>query len=186
VEITLTTIAAYGSFLLAEHFGLSGVLSSMTAGIIISNIGSPRVFSAKGRVAVEAFWEYAAFVVNSLIFILIGMQEAKQNFHGALLPVVAGIVLVLAGRAAAIYPCCALLGRVSKPVPMSHRHVLFWGGMRGALALALSLGLPPAIPRRDEIVTVAFAVVAFSIFAQGITMRPLLRKLGEFSSCKCG
>jgi CPA1 family monovalent cation:H+ antiporter len=182
VEITLTTIAAYGSFLLAEHFGLSGVLSSMTAGIIISNIGSPRVFSAKGRVAVEAFWEYAAFVVNSLIFILIGMQEAKQDFHGALLPIVAGIALVMGGRAAAIYPCCALLGRVSKPVQMSHRHVLFWGGMRGALALALALGLPPGIPRRNEIVTVAFAVVAFSIFAQGLTMRPLLHRLGELPS----
>ena len=179
VEITLTTIAAYGSFLLAEHFGLSGVLATMTAGIIIGNTGSPRALSAKGRVAVEAFWEYVAFVVNSLIFILIGMQEAKQNFQGALLPVVAGIALVLAGRAAAIYPCCALLGRFTTPVRMSHRHVLFWGGMRGALALALALGLPPEIPRRNEIVTVAFAVVAFSIFAQGLTMRPLLRMLGE-------
>jgi CPA1 family monovalent cation:H+ antiporter len=154
----------------------------MTAGIIIGNIGSPRVFSAKGRVAVEAFWEYAAFVVNSLIFILIGMQEAKQDFHGALLPIVAGIALVMGGRAAAIYPCCALLGRVSKPVQMSHRHVLFWGGMRGALALALALGLPPGIPRRNEIVTVAFAVVAFSIFDQGLTMRPLLHRLGELPS----
>lgn len=179
VEITLTTIAAYGSFLLAEHFGLSGVLSTMTAGIIIGNIGSPRTLSAKGRVAVEAFWEYVAFVVNSLIFILIGMQEAKQNFQGALVPVVAGIALVLAGRAVAIYPCCALLGRFTLPVRMNQRHVLFWGGMRGALALALALGLPPEIPRRNEIVTVAFAVVAFSVFAQGLTMRPLLLWLGE-------
>jgi CPA1 family monovalent cation:H+ antiporter len=179
VEIALTTIAAYGSFLLAEHFRLSGVLATMTAGIIIGNIGSPRALSAKGREAVESFWEYVAFVVNSLIFILIGMHEAKQNFQGALLPIVAGIAVVMAGRAAAIYPCCALLGRFFVPVRMSHRHVLFWGGLRGALALALSLGLPPEIPHRNEIVTVAFAVVAFSIFVQGATMAPLLRRLGE-------
>jgi CPA1 family monovalent cation:H+ antiporter len=130
-------------------------------------------------VAVESFWEYVAFVVNSLIFILIGMHEAKQNFQGELLPVVAGIAVVMAGRAAAIYPCCALLGRFFAPVRMSHRHVLFWGGLRGALALALALGLPPEIPHRNEIVTVAFAVVAFSIFVQGATMAPLLRRLGE-------
>ena len=179
VEIALTTIAAYGSFLLAEHFHLSGVLATMTAGIIIGNIGSPWALSAKGRVAVESFWEYVAFVVNSLIFILIGMHEAKQNFGGELLPVVAGITVVLAGRAAAIYPCCALLGRFFTPVRMSQRHVLFWGGLRGALALALALGLPPEIPHRNEIVTVAFAVVAFSIFVQGATTAPLLRRLGE-------
>ena len=62
---------------------------------------------------------------------------------------------------------------------MSQRHVLFWGGLRGALALALALGLPPEIPHRNEIVTVAFAVVAFSIFVQGATTAPLLRRLGE-------
>jgi CPA1 family monovalent cation:H+ antiporter len=179
VEIALTTIAAYGSFLLAEHFHLSGVLATMTAGIIIGNIGSPWAVSAKGRMAVESFWEYTAFVVNSLIFILIGMHEAKQNFEGELLPVVAGIAVVMVGRAAAIYPCCALLGRFFAPVPMSHRHVLFWGGLRGALALALALGLPPDIPHRNEIVTVAFAVVAFSIFVQGATVAPLLRWIGE-------
>ena len=178
VEITLTTIAAYGSFLLAEHFHLSGVLATMTAGVVIGNSGSPRTMSAKGRIAVESFWEYVAFVANSLIFILIGIYEATQNFQKVLLPVVAGIVLVLMGRAAAIYPCCALSGRFFPPVRMGDRHVLFWGGLRGALALALALGLPPEITDKEEIVTVAFAVVAFSIFVQGATMDPLLRRLG--------
>ena len=179
VEITLTTVAAYGSFLLAEHFHLSGVLATMTAGIIVGNVESARAVSERGRVAVESFWGYAAFVANSLIFILIGMHEAMQDFRGALFPAAVGIVLVIAGRAAAIYPCCALLACFANPVRMSHRHVLFWGGLRGALALALALGLPPGVPHRGEIVTVAFAVVAFSVFVQGLTMTPLLRRLGE-------
>ena len=62
---------------------------------------------------------------------------------------------------------------------MTHQHILVWGGLRGALALALVLGLPAGIPRRDEIVTVAFAVVAFSVIVQGLTMQPLLRRLRE-------
>jgi len=57
--------------------------------------------------------------------------------------------------------------------------VLFWGGLRGALALALVLGLPDGVPRREEIITVSFAVVAFSIFVQGLTVAPVLRSLGE-------
>jgi CPA1 family monovalent cation:H+ antiporter len=62
---------------------------------------------------------------------------------------------------------------------MHHQHVLFWGGLRGALALALVLGLPEEMPRREEIITVCFSVVAFSIFVHGLTMKPLLRALGE-------
>ena len=62
---------------------------------------------------------------------------------------------------------------------MNHQHILFWGGLRGALALALALGLPENIPHRDQIITAAFGVVAFSIFVQGLTMTPLLRWLKE-------
>lgn len=182
IEITLTTVAAYGSFLLAEHFHLSGVLASLTAGLLTGNVGSLGSISAKGREAVESFWEYAAFVVNSLIFILIGIREAHQNFINLLIPIVVAIVLVIGGRAIAIYPLCALFSRSSLQVKTSHQHTLFWGGLRGALALALALGLPPEIPQREAIVTVAFGVVAFSVFAQGLTMTPLLRRAGEIST----
>lgn len=175
VEITLTTVAAYGSFLLAEHFHASGVLASTTAGIITGNFGSLGSFTDRGRGAVESFWEYVAFVINSIIFILIGIREAHQNFFVATIPI--AIVLVLLGRAVAIYPLSALFSRSALRVETSHQHVLFWGGLRGALALALALGLPASIPLHDEIVTVAFGVVAFSLFVQGTSMTPLLRWL---------
>jgi CPA1 family monovalent cation:H+ antiporter len=85
----------------------------------------------------------------------------------------------MSARALAIYPCCALFGGSSVRVEPRHQHILFWGGLRGALALALALGLPQDLPYREEIITTAFVIVAFSIFAQGLTMSPLLRRLGQ-------
>ncbi len=179
VEITFTTVAAYGAFILAERFGLSGVLATITAGLVMGNVGKANAISERGKEAVQAFWEYAAFVANSLVFLLIGMHEAHQNFVAIWLPAGVAIALVMLGRAVAIYPCCLLFSRSSLRVSKKHQLVLFWGGLRGALALALALGLPPEIPRREEIIAIAFAVVAFSVFVQGMTIAPLLRRLGE-------
>jgi len=179
VEITFTTLAAYGSFFVAEHFRCSGVLAALTAGLVVGNFRSSGSISAAGRHALGPFWEYVAFVANSLIFLLIGAQEAQQHFKGLWVPVLLAIALVTLGRAATIYPLCALFVRSRLKIDMRHQHVLFWGGLRGALALALSLSLPEDLPRRDLIVVITFAVVAFSVFAQGLTITPLLRRLGQ-------
>ena len=179
VELTLTAVAAYGSFLLAEHFHLSGVLASLVAGLLTGNLGSLGSFTDKGHEAVVSFWDFIAFVVNSLIFMLIGIEVAYQNFTNLFFSIAVAIVLVLLGRAVAIYPLSALFLRSGLQISFNHQHILFWGGLRGALALALALGLPPEIPQRETIVAVAFGVVAFSIFAQGLTMISLLRKLKE-------
>jgi CPA1 family monovalent cation:H+ antiporter len=179
VEITFTTVAAYGSFLLADHFGFSGVMATITAGLVMSNSTWIDAISPRGKEAVQTFWEYAAFVANSLIFLLIGMHEAHQNLLAVWLPAVVAIALVTLGRAAAIYPCCLLFSRSSLRVTARHQHVLFWGGLRGALALALALGLSSVIPQSEIIIAVSFAVVAFSVFVQGLTVAPMLRKMGE-------
>ncbi|MGC9158199.1 MAG: cation:proton antiporter [Terracidiphilus sp.] len=180
VEITFTTVAAYGSFLLADHLGLSGVLATITAGLVMGNFRPRSTFSARGREAAQAFWEYAAFVANSLVFLLIGIHEAHQNFAPIWLAAGIAILLVTFGRAVAIYPCCLLFARSSLRVTASQQHVLFWGGLRGAMALALSLGLPATILLRNEIITISFAVVAFSVFVQGLTMVPFLRWMKQF------
>lgn len=179
IELTLTTVVAYGSFLLADHFGLSGVLATVTAGLLVGNIGPLGSISAQGRASVQAFWEYAAFIANSIIFLLIGIHEAEQPFALILPAIAAAILFVLLGRALSVYPLCALFARSHLRVTMPHQHVLFWGGLRGALALALALGLPAGMPQANEIVRVTFAVVAFSVFVQGLSMGPLLRRLGE-------
>lgn len=184
VEITCTTVAAYGSFLLAEHFHLSGVLATLTAGLMLGNIGQLGVITDRGREAVQAFWEYAAFVANSFVFLLIGMREARQSFLAVWPSIVTSILLVTLARSIAVYPCCALYSWSANRVSIRHQHVLFWGGLRGALALALALALPPDLPQRESILTVSFAVVAFSVFVQGLTLTPLLRMFGEIPKAR--
>lgn len=178
VEITLTTIAAYGSFQLAEHFGMSGVLATLAAGLLVGNFGMRGSIAEGNRSHVLAFWEYAAFLANSFVFILIGEQEARQDVVPVVIAAATAVALVLVGRGLAVYPLASLFSRSRLRIDLGYRHVLFWGGMRGALALALALTLPATVAERGAIITVAFAVVAFSIFVQGLTMPRLIRRLG--------
>ncbi|HUP03477.1 MAG TPA: sodium:proton antiporter [Bryobacteraceae bacterium] len=178
-ELTFTTLAAYGSFLLADQLNVSGVFATIAAGLLLGNCGAMGRLSDRGREAVEAFWEYAAFVANSLVFLLIGMHEPAQRLSAFWLPALVAVVFVAAGRLVAVYPLCAIFMRSERRVTKAHQDALFWGGLRGALALALALGLPKDMPSRTEIVEVSFAVVAFSVFAQGLTIPPLLRAIGE-------
>jgi len=175
VEITLTTIAAYGSFLIAEHFKSSGIISALTAGLLVGSFGT-RFLSAQGRDRVGWAWEYFAFLANSFVFILIGMSVANQPLRqlGSASAVIA-IALVLAGRGLSIYPLSALFSGSRWKLPPSFQHTLFWGGLRGALALALALAVPTSVAERNAIILTAFVVVAFSILVQGLTM-PLLIK----------
>ncbi len=179
VEIVFSTVAAYGSFILAERFHFSGVLASLTAGLMVGNIGPLGSHSVRGREAVTAYWEWLGFIANSLIFMGIGIHLSWQHFAGTLVAAILAILLVTLGRALAVYPCCALFHKSALHVQGRHQHILFWGGLRGALALALALGLPADMPYRDKIIQVSFLVVSFSIFVQGLTMTPFLRWMGE-------
>ena len=87
------------------------------------------------------------------------------------------IGLVLAGRALTVYPLCLLFRPPTWAIPIREQHVLWWGGLRGALALALALALPPTFPLYNEILITTFGVVVFSVVVQGLTMPLLLRKL---------
>jgi CPA1 family monovalent cation:H+ antiporter len=176
VEITLTTVAAYGSFLLAEDLSASGIISALSAGLLVGSFGT-RLLSVEGRDRVHWAWEYFAFVANSVVFILIGMNVADQPLRalGSGAAAVA-IVLVLAGRGVSIYPLAALFRFSRWQLPASYQHILFWGGLRGALALALALAVPATVAERDAIVLTAFIVVAFSILVQGLTMPWLIQR----------
>jgi CPA1 family monovalent cation:H+ antiporter len=177
VEITLTTIAAYASFLLAERFHASGIISALSAGLMIGSIGPTRVFSEQGRERVHSAWDYFAFLANSIVFILIGMNVANQPLHRLGAAAAVAIVLVLAGRALSVYPVSAAFTSSRWRLPTSVQHVLFWGGLRGALALALALAVPIQVPERNAIILTAFVVVGFSILVQGLTMPWLINRL---------
>jgi len=176
VEITLTTIAAYGSFLLDEQLHASGIIGALTSGLLIGSFGT-RFLSQAGRDRVHWVWEYFAFLANSFVFILIGMNVANRAL-AELGPIAAGvaIALVLAGRAVSVYPISAVFRPTRWRLPASYQHTLFWGGLRGALALALALAVPAVVPERNQIIVTAFIVVAFSILVQGLTMPLLIRR----------
>lgn len=179
VEIALTVVAAYGSFLLAQHLHCSGVLATLCCGLLLGNVGSLGALSDTGREAVGSFWEFAAFVANSVVFVLIGASQTNlfTQLLRVVVPIVVAIGVVLLGRAAAVYPLCALVRRTPLAIAASHQHVLVWGGLRGALALALVLGLPDDLPQKQVLIATTFGVVAFSVVVQGLTVTPLLKRL---------
>jgi len=179
VELAMTTFAAFGSFWTAEHFGLSGILATTAAGLVIGNRIGGGSITERGEASVENFWEFAAFVSNSIIFIILGINLAQQRFADFAIAIVVAVIAVLAGRAVAVYPLSLLFARSKLKITTAHQHTLFWGGLRGALALALALGIPESLPYRQEILAVTFGVVAFSVFVQGITFTPVMRYLGE-------
>lgn len=178
VEATLTMIAAYGSFLLAEQLHMSGVLATLSAGLAVGNFGKLGSLSAAGRPMLLHLWEFAAFLANSFVFILIGDAEASPALWAALPVAAVATIAALAGRAVAVYPSSLLFARSGLAVPWKYKHVLFWGGLRGALALALALALPLSLAERGEVIAACFLVVAFSIVVQGLTMPVLIRRLG--------
>ncbi len=145
---------------------------------MVGNVGRLGSISDAGRPYVLSFWEYVAFLANSLIFILIGVNEMSQPMNLFATEAALAIILVLVARAIAVYPLAAAFSRSHLAINLAYQHVLFWGGLRGALALALALALPASIAERQQIIVLAFAVVAFSVFAQGLTMPLLLRRLG--------
>jgi CPA1 family monovalent cation:H+ antiporter len=178
IEITLTTIVAYGSYLLANHLHLSGVIAAASAGLMVGYFGAKRGMSARTRTALESFWEYIAFVMNSLVFLLIGLEVHIDALAHAWRPVLFAIAAVLIGRSFSVYLLVPVSNLFAEKIPVRWQHVIVWGGLRGALALALALSLDNTFPYRDRLLDLTFGVVVFSILAQGLTMKPLLRVLG--------
>jgi CPA1 family monovalent cation:H+ antiporter len=188
VAAAVTTAAAYGSFLLAEHWHFSGVLATVSAGLLVGNaelLGARARagFSQQEREFIHGLWEFAAFIANSFVFLLIGVTVAGIPFADfGFGPILAAIGLVLAARALTVYPLSLPFRSTRWAISLRDQHVLWWGGLRGALALALALSLPAEMPFADAIKIMTFGVVVFSVVFQGVTMPLLLRKLGHVDS----
>jgi len=174
IETALTCVLAYGAYLIAEHMlGVSGVLAVVAAGLVNGNIG-PRGMSPTTRIVVINFWEFAAFLANSFIFLLIGLGINLQDLSHAGYLIAWAIAAVLIARAISVYG----ISRITGDIPTKWQHVLFWGGLRGAISLALALSLPAVLASANEIRFMAFGVVLFTLLVQGFTMAPLVRRLG--------
>jgi CPA1 family monovalent cation:H+ antiporter len=178
IEITLTSIAAYGSFALAEQFHFSGVIATVMAGMVCGNYATRTGMSPATRIAVESFWEYVAFALNSIVFLLIGFEVRLSELVASWKPILLAYVAVTLARAVVIFAVTALLRPTRERIPWKWATVLTWGGLRGGLSMVLALALPQEFPHRSLLVTMTFGVVLLSIVLQGLSMSPLLRRLG--------
>jgi len=146
--------------------------------LMVGNFGAKKGMSARTRTALESFWEYIAFVMNSLVFLLIGLEVHISALAHAWGPVLFAIAAVLISRSLSVYFLVPVSNFFAEKIPFRWQHVIVWGGLRGALALALALSLDNRFPYRDRLLDLTFGVVVFSILAQGLTMKSLLRVLG--------
>lgn len=178
VEITLTTLVAYGSYLAAEHLHVSGVIATVVAGLVVGNYGAHDGMSPRTRVAVWSFWEYAAFLVNSLVFLLVGIEVHVAEMLSSWSIILIATASVVLARALVVYGLAPLSNRLGEPIPSRWNPVMVWGGLHGSVSIALVLSLPQNFEHRSTLLTLCFGVCAFSMVVQGLTMKPLLARLG--------
>ncbi len=182
IETATTVALAFGSFVIAEEFHLSGILAVVAAGLFVGNVGTQNT-SPTTKVTLDNFWEFAAFVVNSLVFLLIGLETDILDDRPSLIPVIVAVLAVLLSRAVVVYSFTWIHSRMipKNRIPVPFRHVMYWGGLRGAISLALALTLTGATFGQDvaqELKLMTFGVVLFTLIVQGISIAPLIRHLG--------
>ena len=185
VETVLTVVLAYGSYFLAEQLHVSGVIAVVAAGLVVGNYGQRVSFSPTSLVAVGLSWEFFGFLTNSLIFLFVGLQVRHTHLTAYLAPIALAIGAVLLARVVTV----ALVGgimqrwRVEGVLPWRWQALLVWGGLRGSLSLAMALSLPYTLGgagsgQREELLVLTFGVILFTLLVQGLTLQPLLQRLG--------
>jgi CPA1 family monovalent cation:H+ antiporter len=179
IEITLTTVVAYASFLFAEQvLHVSGVMATIAAGITIGGWGRTKI-SHPVRAYLERFWEYIAFIANALIFLMVGLRVDLSALRGTLGLLFWVVVALLVSRAVVIYGLMPLVERLprAEPIDRAYQAVIFWGGLRGAVALGMALSLPE-FEYRETLVALVMGAVLFTLVVKGMSIEPLVRWLG--------
>jgi CPA1 family monovalent cation:H+ antiporter len=182
LELTLTIIAAYGIYLLADRLHLSGIIATVVAGIVIGNYGRRTGMSARSRIAIDTVWSYIAFLLTAIVFLLVGLTVTVTDLAGAAVPIAWALAALLAGRAIVVYGLLGGAGRIPSRfmaglrLSLDWSHVLFWSGIRGAIAVALALSLPEDLADRSLLQGIVFGVVLFTLLVQGVSAGLVVRR----------
>ncbi len=179
IETSLTTILAYLSFIVAEHtLHVSGVMATVAAGLTMGSWGRAKIHpSVAGYI--EHFWEYMANLANALIFLMVGLRVDLGALYDSL-DILAWVVFaMLLSRAAVVFGLMPLVGRLpgALPVGLPYRAVMYWGGLRGAIALAIVLSLKD-FPHAEVFVALVMGAVLFTLLVQALSIEFLVHRLG--------
>ena len=180
VEQSLTLVSAYGTYIVAEELGGSGVIAVVTTALILGNFGSRIGMNPRTRLVVSEFWEFLAFFVNSIVFLLIGDQVQFSNLSNYAESIGIAIAIMLLARLVSVFGLSFFSNMItanSEDISWQGQTVLWWGGLRGSVSVALALSVPAALAERDEIIATVFGVMLFTLLVQGLTTKPLLESL---------
>jgi monovalent cation:H+ antiporter, CPA1 family len=184
LELAISVVLAYGTYLIADGIGQSGIIATVVAGLVLGTYGRRVGLREATFDALDLTWEFGAFLLTAFVFLLIGLAISITALVESAGLIVVGVIGILVGRALVVYPILGGGSRVvhalghGSLVPTAWLHVLFWAGLRGAIAVGLALSLPADIPQRDELQAIVFGITLFTLLVQGATSGFLLRRLG--------
>ncbi|MGD8753267.1 MAG: Na+/H+ antiporter [Anaerolineales bacterium] len=176
IETTMTMTVAFGAYVLAETFHMSGILAVVSAGVYVGSVGLKNI-SPTTQIALDNFWEFLSFVANSIVFLLIGLRINIIDLwtRPILISIGIAILAIIISRSLVVYLMSWLSTRFGNHIPIKYRHVMFWGGLRGAVSLALALSLEG--PGAEQIRLMTFGVVLFTLLVQGLSIESLIKRL---------
>ncbi|MDO9709584.1 Na+/H+ antiporter [Paracraurococcus lichenis] len=189
LEVTTSFLAGYAAYLAGEAVGVSGVLAVVTGGLLMGQ-AQHTLLSSRSRLGARAVWGFVEFLLNSLVFILIGLQLnhvlariADRGTGQLLLLGLAIAAVVIVSRFLWVFPTAwlsahLLPSRAGDPPPDARQTAIIgWAGMRGVVSLAVAIALPLEVPERDLLVFLAFVAILATLVLQGTTLEWLIRRL---------
>jgi CPA1 family monovalent cation:H+ antiporter len=180
VELSITLVLAYGTYLLADAWHMSGIIATVVAAITFGVLARRGAMTKRAQEAVETVWEFAAYLLTAVLFVLIGLAIDVGGLGNAIVPIIWGIVAVVGARALLFYgvvgPANRLFRTPEHRFPAGWLNVMIAAGMRGAVSVALALSLPPDIPQRALLVEIAFGIILFTLVVQGLALDPIIHR----------
>ena len=182
IELTISIAAAYGTYLLADGLEQSGIIATVVAGLVIGTYGREHGLSPRALEALDVVWELIAFLLTAFAFLLVGLAISPADLVAGAVSIAWGLVGVFVARVVVVYGLvgglATLIGeRAHWPrLPLGWLHVLFWAGLRGAVAVAMALSLPVGFPERALLQQITFGTVLFTLFVQGTTAGLVVRR----------
>jgi CPA1 family monovalent cation:H+ antiporter len=182
IELTISVVLAYGTYLLADGLHESGIIATVVAAMVLGNYGRQAGMSKTGADALDTVWEFLAYLLTALVFLVVGLAFPLAQLLDSLGWIVCGVVGALVGRALVVYVLLGVgarflpLAGARGELPLGWLHVLFWAGLRGAVAVAMALALPVTVPERTLLQEITFGIVLFTLIVQGTLSGLVVRR----------